>query len=44
MARNWIRQDVQIASTTTTATGYVDNVAPSLANYQTNAATILRTT
>jgi len=40
MARNWIRQDVQIASTTTTATGYVDNVAPSLANYQTNAATI----
>jgi len=40
MARTWIRQDVQVASTTTTATGYVGNTAPSLANYQTNSATL----
>jgi hypothetical protein len=40
MGRTWIRQDVQVGSTTTTATGYVDNVAPSLANYETNAANV----
>lgn len=40
MARTWIRQDVQIASSLTTATGYLDNVAPSVTNYQTNAATL----
>jgi hypothetical protein len=40
MGRTWIRQDVQIGSTTDTTAGYVDNTAPSLANYQTNAATI----
>jgi len=40
MGRTWIRQDVQIASTTTTTAGYSDSVAPSLANFQTNAATL----
>lgn len=40
MARTWIRQDVQIGSTTDTTAGYSDAVAPSLANYETNAATI----
>lgn len=40
MGRTWIRQDVQIASTTTTATGYDDSVVPSLANYETNAGTL----
>ena len=40
MARTWIRQDVQIGSTTDTEAGYTDNTAPSLANYQTNASTI----
>jgi hypothetical protein len=40
MGRTWIRQDVQIASTTTTTAGYTDNTAPSLANYQTNASTL----
>jgi hypothetical protein len=40
MARTWIRQDVQIGSTTDTVAGYADTTAPSLANYQTNASTI----
>ena len=40
MGRTWIRQDVQIGSTTDTAAGYTDNTAPSLANYETNASTI----
>lgn len=40
MGRTWIRQDVQIGSTITTDTGFVDTTAPSLANYQTNAATL----
>jgi hypothetical protein len=40
MGRTWIRQDVQIASTLTTDTGYLDNVTPSATNYQTNAATL----
>jgi hypothetical protein len=40
MGRTWIRQDVQIAGTITTTAGFTDNTAPSLANYQTNAATI----
>jgi hypothetical protein len=30
MGRTWIRQDVQIGSTTDTEAGYVDNVAPTL--------------
>jgi len=40
MGRTWIRQDVQIGSTTDTVAGYDDSVAPSLANFQTNAATL----
>jgi len=40
MGRTWIRQDVQIGSTTDTTAGYTDSTAPSLANYETNAATI----
>ncbi len=40
MGRTWIRQDVQVASTTTTDVGYIANTAPSLANYQTNAGTL----
>ena len=40
MGRTWIRQDVQIGSTTDTVVGYSDSVAPSLANFQTNATTI----
>lgn len=40
MGRTWIRQDVQIGSTTNTDAGYVGSTAPSLANYQTNAATL----
>jgi len=40
MGRTWIRQDVQIGSTTDTTAGYTDNTAPSLAAYETNASTI----
>jgi hypothetical protein len=40
MGRTWIRQDVQIGSTLYTDGGYVDNVAPSATNYETNAATL----
>ncbi len=40
MARTWIRQDVQVASTTTTDVGYIDNTAPTLANWETNAGTL----
>lgn len=40
MGRTWIRQDVQVASTTTTDVGYIANTAPTLANYQTSAATL----
>lgn len=37
MGRTFIRQDAQIASTLTTDVGFLDNISPSLANYQTNA-------
>jgi hypothetical protein len=40
MGRTWIRQDVQVGSTTNTDTGYVGNTAPSQANYETNSATL----
>jgi hypothetical protein len=40
VGRTWIRQDVQVGSTLYTDGGYVDNVAPSATNYETNAATL----
>lgn len=40
MARTFIRQDAQIASTGTSAVGFLDNISPSLANYETNATDI----
>lgn len=41
MARTFIRQDDQLAASNTSNGGYLDNVAPSLANYETNPNTIL---
>lgn len=41
MARTFIRQDDQIASSNTSGGGFADTVAPSLANYQTSPNTIL---
>ena len=40
MGRTWIRQDVQIGSTLYTDGGYVDTTAPTVAAYETNAATL----
>lgn len=40
MGRTFIRQDAQIGSTLHSAIGFLDNKAPTLANYQTNATDI----
>lgn len=40
MARTFIRQDAQIASTAHTLVGFLDNIVPSEANYETNATDI----
>jgi hypothetical protein len=40
MSRTFIRQDAQIASTIHSAVGFLDNITPSEANYQTNATDI----
>jgi len=41
MSRTFLRQDAQIAASNTSDGGYSDATAPSLANFQTNPATIL---
>jgi hypothetical protein len=40
MGRTFIRQDAQIASTAHTLVGFLDNIVPSEANYETNATDI----
>jgi hypothetical protein len=40
MGRTWIRQDAQIASTLHSDVGFLDNIAPTQASYETNATDI----